>query len=86
MPERLDAVAARDYTTRDGEAKTAFTRIGTAWATRNGGWRVVLEALPVARLTDKGQVETSFLLMPPKSSGSGGGAPAADDDVPFRPW
>lgn len=76
MVERMDAVVVRDYVTKDGEAKTAFTRIGTAWPTKNG-WRVVLDAMPLATLNSKtNAVETSFLLMPPKGS-------APSDDAPF---
>lgn len=79
MAERMDAIVARDYVTRDGEAKTAFTRIGTAWPTKNG-YRVVFDALPLPSLNDKGALETVVLLMPPREPSRS--APAAEES-PF---
>lgn len=79
MSDRMDILATRSYTTRDGEVKTAFTRIGTAWATRNGGWQLVFDALPLAAMNDKGAVETRALMMPPKEQAGG----RADTDSPF---
>lgn len=91
MTERMDILAP--VPGKDG--KTYFTRIGTAWATKNGGWSLVFDALPVARTNDKGTVETRALMMPPKDrdqpaqrGNAGGGAPAFDpnsDDIPFAP-
>jgi hypothetical protein len=97
MTTRLDAVAVSEYTDRAGEKKSKFTRIGTAWETKNGGWSVELDALPVATMGERG-IATRFLLMVPKerdapiqtSSGKHtprGSRPSArdelDDDVPF---
>lgn len=65
MAERLDAVVAREYSDRDGNKKTAFTRIGVAFATKNGGWSLPLEALPLPTMGERG-LETRILLMPPK--------------------
>lgn len=62
MVDRLDALTP--VPGRDG--KTFFQRIGTAFATKNGGWSISLNALPLPSLNDKGQVETRILLMVPK--------------------
>lgn len=99
MADRFDIVSPRAYTDRNGEVKTAFTRIGTAWAMKNGnGFSLTFDALPVPSLNDKGALEVRCLMMPPKSDDaqrSGGGysadktrrqAPApSGDDIPFAP-
>jgi hypothetical protein len=95
MTDRMDILSTRSYTTRDGEQKTAFTRIGTAWANKNGnGWSLTFEALPLPTLNDKGQVETRALMMPPKQDGAqssgppagGRRAPAYGDDSDGPPF
>jgi hypothetical protein len=65
MANRLDALTAREYTDRDGNKKSAFTRIGTAFEMSNGGWSIVLDALPVPSMGERG-METKILLMQPK--------------------
>ena len=92
MTERLNIVSPRQYTTRDGEVKTAFTRIGVAFPTKNGGWSLTFEALPLPSLNDKGIVETKVLLMTPrgeddapKQRSDNRGAVGPDDDIPFAP-
>lgn len=65
MTDRLDAVVAREYTDRDGNKKTQWTKIGSAWATRNGGWSISLEALPLPSMGERG-LETRIILMVPK--------------------
>lgn len=86
MTNRLDAVVAREYE-RNGETKTSFKNIGVAFETRNGGWQVLLEAMPAP-------VDGQFkiLLMPPRDRDAAprGGAPvnpgaALDDEIPFGP-
>lgn len=91
MAERLDAVTARQYIDRNGETKTSWTRVGTAWATKNG-WSITFDALPVPSINDKGALETRVLLMPPRedsrASKPSGSAPSFDegnDRVPFAP-
>lgn len=65
----MDLLSTRSYTTRDGETKNAFTKIGVAFATKNGGWSLTFEALPLPSLNDKGQIETRVLMMPPRQDG-----------------
>lgn len=65
MTERLDAIVAREYTDRDGNKKSSFTKIGVAFAMRNGGWSISLEALPLPTMGERG-LETRLLLMVPK--------------------
>lgn len=67
MTNRMDVVAPRTYE-KNGEQKTAYTRIGTAWEMQGGGWRVVLEALPLPQIGKNGQLETQLLLFPPKDN------------------
>lgn len=96
MTERLNIISPRQYTTRDGEVKTAFNKIGVAFATKNGGWSLTFEALPLPSINDKGVLETKVLLMPPREDD--GQRPARkgaqpsdfsdlrggqDDDLPF---
>lgn len=66
MSDRLDALTP--VPGKDG--KTWFRRIGTAWATKNGGWSISLDALPLPSINDKGALETRILLMPPKDTGN----------------
>ena len=63
MAQRLDALLARKYTTRDGDEKTAFTKVGAAFPTRTGdGYSVVLDAMPAP---DRESGQYRILLMPP---------------------
>lgn len=95
MTDRLNIVSPRNYTTRDGEVKTAFTKIGVAFATKSG-WALTFEALPLPSLNDKGVLETKVLLMPPREDDGQrlarkGAQPTdfsdlrggQDDDIPF---
>lgn len=86
MADRMDLLSARSYQ-KDGETKTAFTKIGVAFATKNGGWSLSFEALPLPSLSDKGTIETRVLMMSPREQ-SASGAPsrssaASGDDVPW---
>ena len=86
MPDRLDAMTARQYVDRNGETKTAWTRVGTAWATKNGGWSITFDALPLPSLNDKGALETRVLLMPPREDNARSArATPVSDEVPFAP-
>jgi hypothetical protein len=64
--QRLDAIMARKYTDRDGNEKSAFTRIGTAFATQSGGYSVVLDAMPAPEAAQNGGMQYRLLLMVPK--------------------
>ena len=65
---RLDAMMGREYTNSDGEKKTAWTRIGVAWPQKNGGYTVVLDALPAATMDNNGNVVTRFSLFEPRAN------------------
>lgn len=65
MSQRLDALIAREYTDRDGNKKTQWTKIGSAWPTQSGGYSVTLEALPLPTMGERG-LETRIVLMVPK--------------------
>ena len=99
MAQRLDALLARKYTTRDGDEKTAFTKVGAAFPTRTGdGYSVVLDAMPAP---DRETGQYRILLMPPMERDdnrnrpdrddprTGAGAPRGygddSDDIPFAP-
>jgi len=85
--ERLEAMVGREYTTSGGEKKTAWTRIGVAWPQRNGGYMVILDALPAASLDDKGGIQTKFSLFPPRERQQTQPQAASGvyegDDIPF---
>lgn len=98
MADRLDAVVAREYSDRDGNKKTAFTKIGVAFAMKNGGWSLSLEALPLPAMGERG-LETRILLMVPRpredrppqrqasySEQSGQGRASYDDDEEGAPF
>lgn len=89
MTKRLDALAIREYTDNSGEKRTAFTRIGVAFETRNGGWSVLLDAIPAPT---EGQFK--ILLTEPRPrdaqhTPSGGSydernpPPPDSDEIPF---
>lgn len=90
MAQRYDAVATRKYTV-NGEERTQFTTVGSAFAFRDKeGFTVRLNAIPAP--TDG---EYTILLMPPKPKegqqrqasnndrNGGGFASSLDDDIPF---
>ena len=59
---RLDAIMVQEYTTRDGEKKSSFTKIGVAFPLKAGnGYQAILHAIPAAV---DGQIK--ILLMEPK--------------------
>jgi hypothetical protein len=92
---RLDAMIARDFTDRDGNNKTAWTRIGTAWPAKQGtGYSIVLEALPLPSMSSDGKLECRILLrepierdVAPRNNGTPARSNRADDldgdSVPF---
>ncbi len=48
MSEIYDAFTVKEYTNRSGEEKKVWTKIGRAWAHKNGGgYNLNLDALPV---------------------------------------
>jgi hypothetical protein len=57
--DRFEVYTVRPAT-RDGD-KDWWTRIGTAWPTKNGGFTVRLDALPIPDATG-----CKLILMPPK--------------------
>jgi len=67
MSDRYDLMVARQYTSRDGEIKSQFTKIGVAFAMRDrDGFSLSFEALPTPSLNRDGKLETRVLMMPPK--------------------
>lgn len=92
MTTRYDAVAVRRYKDRDGNEKSQFTTIGTAWPMKDkDGFTVRLNAVPAPA-----DGEFVILLMPPRqkddnrsgaqSRGEDQGRRHArdlDDDIPF---
>jgi hypothetical protein len=78
--QRLDAIMARKYTDRDGNEKSAFTRLGTAFPITNGGYSIVLDAMPAPEAAQNGGLQYRLLLMVPKprdgDAPRSGGTPA----------
>lgn len=94
MAERLDVLLTREYQAGN-ETKTAYTKVGVAFATKNGGYSVKMEAMPAPV-----DGVFNFVLFPPKprddnggrqsngggqSRHGGGSAPVMDDpdSIPF---
>jgi len=65
MSDRLDALTVREYTDRDGNKKSSWTKIGSAWPNRDGGFSITLDALPLPTMGERG-LETRIVLMVPK--------------------
>ena len=62
MAERYDAVAVRKYQDRNGNEKTAYTNIGTAFPFRDkDGFTIRLNAMPAPA-----DGEFTIMLFPPK--------------------
>ena len=92
---RLDAMIATDYVTSNGDSKTRWTKIGTAWpAKQGGGYSIVLDALPLPSMSRDGKLECRILLREPlparddapRGNGRAQSTPQRgelDDDVPF---
>ena len=90
---RLDAMVGREYSTSSGEKKTNWTKIGVAWPLKNGGYTVVLDALPAASTNQNGNVVTRFSLFEPRANDRQESAPEArqaahgaydpSDSIPF---
>ena len=93
---RLDAMIATDYVTSNGDSKTRWTKIGTAWPAKQGaGYSIVLDALPLPSMSRDGKLECRILLrepLPARDDAPRNGTPARnnrapvddlDDSVPF---
>ena len=88
--KRYDACTGRRYQDRDGNDKTAWTRIGTMFVKDDGKMSVKFDALPLPN--DKGEVWVTFFEPKPRDgeapkTQSQGSAPRKaspiDDDIPF---
>lgn len=85
MAERLDAMTPRSYTDKNGEVKTAWTRIGSAFATKQGGWSIRLDALPIPQMGKDG-LETTIVLMTPRADDKPAVSrprASSNDDIPW---
>lgn len=67
MADRLDVLLTREYQSGN-ETKTAYTKVGVAFATKNGGWSVKMEAMPAPV-----DGMFNFVLFPPKPRDDNGG-------------
>jgi hypothetical protein len=81
--DRYDALGVRNYVDKNGETRTAFTRLGTMFANSKGGFSLTLDALPTPSLSDKGAIETRILLVVPKPRDDDRGGGGSSDSVPF---
>jgi len=84
---RLDAMIATDYTTGNGDNKTRWTKIGTAWPAKQGaGYSIVLDALPLPSMSRDGKLECRILLREPlparDDAPRGNGTPARNNRAP----
>lgn len=84
MSSRYDVMTGRNYTDRDGNQKTVWTRIGTMFPMERGGFRITFDALPTPQLRD-GKLEVSAVCFEPKEKDQSRGrsaAPDLDDELP----
>ena len=66
MTQRYDVMTGRKYADRDGNEKTAWTKVGTMFANRSGdGFSIALDALPIPTLND-GKLECRMVCFPPR--------------------
>jgi hypothetical protein len=66
MANRYDVMTGRQYIDRDGNSKTAWTRIGTLFPLRDkDGFSIQFDALPVPTLND-GKLEMRAVCFPPQ--------------------
>lgn len=76
MTERLDALSARE-----SNGKTYWTKIGVAFASKDGtGWNVLLDAMPAPV---DGQFKITLKPPMPKEQSRTAGQGGAYDDAPF---
>jgi hypothetical protein len=71
--DRFDAL-----TVRESNGKSYFTKIGAAFPNRNGGYSVILDAMPASA---DGQFK--ILLVEPKPRQQSGAGQQSDDFAPF---
>ncbi|HYF29439.1 MAG TPA: hypothetical protein VEA36_03705 [Candidatus Paceibacterota bacterium] len=85
MSDRYDVMSGRNYTDRNGDSKTAWTKVGTMFTTERG-FRIALDALPLPQLRD-GKLECTLVCFPPKpreeKGGNRGGDDLGGDSIPF---
>ena len=90
IKQRFDAVAARKYTTRDGQEKTQWLNIGRAVEWADGGIEVELTSVPVGNWWN-GKLKL-FVQKPKEQAAPQRQAPAptpatradfVDDEIPF---
>ena len=88
MTQRYDVMTGRQYTDRNGDTKTAWTRIGTMFPNKSGdGFSITFDALPLPQMRE-GKLEVRAVCFPPKERDGAapqGGAPKdyLSDEVPF---
>jgi hypothetical protein len=92
MSKRYDAAVPREYEDRNGQTKTAWTRVGTAFE-KDGRITLILDALPLPGPDGRAKVvmmepreQTAARNEPAKDYPNyrkGGGYDAASDNPPF---
>src|SRR5688572_27679855 len=64
---RYDVMTGRSYTDRNGDQKTAWTKIGTLWPLRDReGFSLTFDALPIPSTNKDGAIECRAVCFPPK--------------------
>lgn len=66
--DRLDALIATKYTTKDGQEKSRYTRVGALFPTKNNGYSLKLD-MPVVVVP--GQSDLVFFPPKPREDGPG---------------
>lgn len=68
MTERYDILTVREYTDRDGNKRSSWTRIGSMWPMKNGGFSATFDALPLPSMGERG-LETRVVMKVPEPKG-----------------
>lgn len=62
MADRYDLISPREYKTKNGEQKTYWHKVGTAFKREKGGYMLKYDSLPLSNKDG----ECSVLMVPPK--------------------
>lgn len=72
MSDRFDLMTGRKYTTRDGQEKTAWTRIGTMFRSKSGeGFNLQLDVMPLPD-KDSGSIRIQAFIPKERTDGPQG--------------
>lgn len=70
MSSHYNVLMAREYTSKDGQEKSAFTKVGVAFPMKGkDGFQISLEAIPLQTISKTGKLECKLIMMLPLEDG-----------------